>query len=68
MSLLDVLCPGYDFRTGCNQAKQPGSIVMTGRNRGPLYTIVAIDGPSAWVRHLDSGRDGIAPLDNLRVV
>jgi hypothetical protein len=68
MNFASALCPQHDFRTGCNQEKAPGAVVMAGRNLGPLYRIVAIDGNNAWVRELDRGVDAIAPLDRLRVV
>lgn len=68
MNYADALCPQHDFRTGCNQPKGPGATVMAGRNLGPLYRIVAIDGDNAWIRELDRGVDAIARLDRLRLV
>lgn len=68
MSYANILCPLYDFRSGCNQPKMPGAIVMAGVNNGPRYRIVAVDGENAWIRHLELGQDAIARLDRLRVV
>lgn len=41
---------------------------MVGRNRGPLYEVVHIAGPMAWVRPLESGVEGLVRLEYLRLV
>lgn len=63
MNLTDVLCPGLDLRTACPAPKEPGALVMIGRNHGPVYKIVAVHGEQAWLEGV-----GIASLDRLRVV
>jgi hypothetical protein len=65
-NLLEVMCPDFQLRTGCNHQKAPGDLVMIGCNLGPLYEIVHVAGPKAWVRPLQGGVDGIADVENLR--
>jgi len=67
-SLAEVMCPGVRFATGCNCPKVPGSRVMIGNNRGPLYEIVHVVDQTAWVRPVAKGFEGLVPLDRLRTV
>jgi hypothetical protein len=67
-SLVEVMCPGARLATGCNWPKAPGSRVMIGNNRGPLFEIVHIENQTAWVRPLGNGDEGLVPLQRLRAV
>jgi hypothetical protein len=67
MSISDTLCPDFPFWTGCKAPKRPGSLVYLGVNAGPLLEIVAIEGPTAWVREPGTFRsEALVPLDRLR--
>jgi len=69
MSYMDVLCPEFQFRTGCNAPKRRGTLVQIGLNRGPVYEIVSVEGPTAWVRQPETFRgEALVPLERLRVV
>ena len=65
-SLVEVMCPDVSLRRGCNRPKGPGDLVMIGCNLGPLYEVVHVAGPKAWIRLLHDGADGIADVENLR--
>jgi hypothetical protein len=65
-SLFEVMCPNVNLRTGCNHQKKAGDLVMIGCNLGPLYEIVHVAGPKAWVRLVQGGAEGIADVENLR--
>lgn len=65
----DILCPDYPFRSGCNMPKQKGTLVRLGLNDGPIYEIVSIEGPTAWIREPHTFRsEALVPLERLRVV
>jgi hypothetical protein len=69
MSYMDVLCPEWTLRTGCTAPKHRGTLVQIGRNQGPVYEIVSIEGPTAWVREPVTFRgEALVPLDRLRVI
>lgn len=69
VSYIDVLCPEFQFRTGCNMPKQRGTLVQLGRNSGPVYEIVSVEGPTAWIREPVTFRnEALVPVDRLRVV
>ena len=69
MSYMDVLCPEFTFRTGCTELKTRGTLVQVGPNRGPVYEIVSIEGPTAWIREPVTFRhEALVPLDRLRVI
>ena len=69
MSYMDVLCPEFEFHTGCNVPKGRGTLVQIGRNSGPVYEIVSIEGPTAWVREPVTFRsEALVPLERLQVV
>lgn len=68
-SYADVLCPDYPFRTGCNMPKARGTLVRVGANAGPVFEIVSIEGPTAWIREpLTFRNEALVPLERLRVV
>jgi hypothetical protein len=67
-NLAEVLCPGTPLQTGCNFPKRAGDLVMIGTNHGPVYEIVHVAEPLAWVRPLTNGQEGLVSLDRLRVV
>jgi hypothetical protein len=67
-SLPEVLCPDVPLHTGCNLPKTAGDLVMIGTNHGPVFQIVHIAGPLAWVRPLANGQEGLVPLERLRLV
>ena len=65
----DVLCPGFPLRTGCNMPKERGTLVRVGANSGPVFEIVSVEGPTAWVREPETYRnEALVPLERLRVV
>jgi hypothetical protein len=69
MSYMDVLCPEFAFSTGCNEPKTKGTLVQVGPNRGPVYEIVSIEGPTAWIREPVTFRsEALVPVDRLRVI
>ena len=69
MSYMDLLCPEFPLRTGCNAPKRRGTLVQVGRNRGPVYEIVSIEGPTAWIREPVTFRsEALVPLERLQVV
>lgn len=47
---------------------QAGDVVRMGENVCPRYTVIAVDGPRAWVRNLDTGADGFAQVDRCRLI
>ena len=64
----DILCPGFAFATGCAAPKGPGSLVHIGTNSGAVFEVVAVDGPTAWVREHRTGRnEALVPLARLRL-
>jgi hypothetical protein len=64
----DVLCPGYSFETGCQEPKERGTLVYLGMNQGPVYEIIFIEGPTAWIRQPKTYRgETLVPLNRLRV-
>ena len=65
MSDVNGLGQQHDYGSSDGQAIGPGAVVMAGRNLGPLYRIVAVDGDNAWIRELDRGVDAIAPIGRL---
>jgi hypothetical protein len=68
MSYMDVLCPEWTFQTGCDAPKVRGTLVQVGRNQGPVYEIVSVEGPTAWIREPTTFRgEALVPLDRLRV-
>lgn len=68
-SSVDVLCPDFPFTTGCMVPKQRGSLVQLGLNQGPVYEIVFVEGPTAWVRQPGTfSGETLVPLDRLRAV
>lgn len=68
VSLAEVLCPDLRLPTGCNYPKAAGDRVMIGNNRGPVYEIIHVAGEMAWVRGLVNGNQGLARVDQLRLV
>ena len=67
-SYADILCPDLSLRTGCNQPKLRGTLVQVGANRGPVYEIVMIEGPTAWIREPVTFRgEALVPIEKLRV-
>jgi hypothetical protein len=65
-NMLVGMCPDFEAGTECSDQRKPGDRVMIGSNLGPVYEIIHIAGPKAWVRMLSGGADGIADVDNLR--
>ena len=63
MTYADVLCPDHDF-TGCPTPKTVGSRVRLGRNAGPEFEVVHIEGGMAWVR---GQSQHLVPVDRLHV-
>lgn len=68
LDLTDLLCPEFPFRTGRDDSIVPGSFVMVGPNRGPVYEVVSMAADQAWVRPLANGQAGLVSLDRLRAV
>jgi hypothetical protein len=64
----DILCPDHNLATGCNAAKERGTLVQIGVNRGVIFEIVAIEGDTAWIREPVTYRnEALIPLARLRV-
>ncbi len=67
-SYADILCPDFGFNTGCNAAKERGTLVRIGTNTGPVYEVVAVDGETAWVREAHTRRNStLVPVNRLRL-
>jgi hypothetical protein len=66
LNLTEVLCPEFPFSTGWTEQPAPGSHVMVGVNRGPIYEVVSVVGGHAWVRPLSNGQEGLVELGRLR--
>ena len=49
--------------SGFGDDVQAGDLVRTGPNLYPHYTVIAIHGATAWVRDVQTGRDGLTALD-----
>jgi hypothetical protein len=45
---------------------QAGDLVRTGPNLFPHYRVVAVNGDMAWVRDVQTGRDGLTQLKRCR--
>jgi hypothetical protein len=41
---------------------QPGDMVRTGPNLYPYYTVIAVNGETAWVRNVQTGVDGFTAV------
>jgi hypothetical protein len=68
MSYAEILCGDFPFATGCTHPKTRGTLVYIGSNVGPVYEIVSIEGPTAWVRRpVTHADEALVPLRNLRV-
>jgi hypothetical protein len=65
---MDDLLDGMSLNTNCPHDKGVGTLVYLGNNRGPLYEIVHIEGPTAWVRqpHTYQG-ECLVSLNKIRV-
>lgn len=67
-SFADVLCPDLNLRPGCNAPKRRNMLVRIGPNAGPVYEIVSVEGPTAWMREpLTFRNEALVPLERLRV-
>ena len=44
----------------------PGDRVRTGLNAMPRFTVIAVHNDMVWLRNLDSGLDGVVPLNRCR--
>jgi hypothetical protein len=45
-----------------------GDLVRTGPNLFPHFTVIAVNGDKAWVRNVQTGVDGLAPLTRCRKI
>jgi hypothetical protein len=65
----DILCQSFPFATGCTAEKRRGTLVKIGPNDGPVFEIVSIEGPTAWIRQPRTYRgEALVPVERLRVV
>lgn len=53
---------------GHDEDVQPGDLVRTGPNLYPHYTVIAIHGGTAWVRDVQTSRDGLTALDRCKKI
>lgn len=65
LSYFDVF--GIEHEGG-DEGVVTGEIVRTGSNLGPHYQVIAIHAQMAWVRCLETGRDGLTPVARCRRV
>jgi hypothetical protein len=45
-----------------------GDLVRAGPNLFPHFTVIAVDGDTAWVRDVQTGADHLAPLSRCRKI
>ena len=45
-----------------------GDRVRTGPNLFPHFLVIAVNGDKAWVRNLETGADGITPINRCRKI
>jgi hypothetical protein len=63
-SFLDVF--GIHHDDSIVEDIQIGDLVRTGANAYPRFTVVALSNGTAWVRNVENGVDGFAPLGRCR--
>jgi ABC-type tungstate transport system permease subunit len=45
-----------------------GDLVRTGPNMFPHFTVIAVNGDTAWVRNTESGADGLTAVNRCRKI
>ncbi|HEX8233072.1 MAG TPA: hypothetical protein VF559_06995 [Caulobacteraceae bacterium] len=51
---------------GPDEDIQPGDLVRTGANLYPHFQVVAVNNGTAWVRDVQTGRDGLTNVSRCR--
>jgi hypothetical protein len=59
---------GVDHERDYEEHIAEGDMVSTGRNAGPYFNVLAVNGDRAWVRNITTAIDGIVDLKRCRKV
>lgn len=59
---------GIDHELDPEAQLAEGDMISTGRNAGPYFHVLAVDGDRAWVRNVQTAMDGIVDVKRCRKV